>query len=160
VDRFIPSPKYNRFYFGHTRGGTLVARYVDIYNERGMWLNEVKTGYQSLRGTLQTQINKDVTVMNAVDSYHGSALYSAVGGTWWFLPSYVPPHRSGSNFYQQLFNHGINVMLFIYRRGQNDSSYNSSRNWPQMASVSQNWGRYPGIYRYFPPYLACGPGFV
>ena len=59
-----------------------------------------------------------------------------------------------------LFNNGINVMLFIYRRGQNDSSYNNAERRREMASVAENWGHYPGIYKDFPADPVCGPGFI
>jgi hypothetical protein len=82
----------------------------------------VKTGYQPGRQSLLKQADKDNWLLN-----HGGGAnpYAIGGGAWWFLPSRITTlSGSSASFYQRLSNDGINILLFIYRRGKG-TNYNN-----------------------------------
>jgi len=135
-------------------------RRVDVYSYPG-WINEVKTGYQSGRTFIYNQIAKDDILLNQGYGMHSGTKNPIGGGTWWFLPSEITK-LSGSNVYTRLFNDGINVMLFIYRKGQNDNAYEDQYNWQCLTEAGNTHTRHPGVYDHLPVNPECPalPEFV
>jgi len=133
------------------------TRSVDVYSYPG-WINEVKTGYQKGRTFIYDQIYKDNELLNRGYGWHSKSQPREPidGGTWWFLPSSITK-LSGSNFYTRLFNDGINVMLFVYRKGQNDKAYNNDNNWQYLTEAANTHSRHPGVYNHLPVYTVCPP---
>jgi hypothetical protein len=84
--------------------------------------------------------------------FNRSDFLPADGGAWWFLPSSVT-RQSGSSlsFYQLLSNYGINILLFIYKKGQNDRQYNnvSAGNYA-MEAAAGSYQKVRRVYQYYP----------
>lgn len=115
----------------------------------------MKTGFRYYYSEYRDQTNKDDWLLNqryGVDA--GGNKLPVVGGTWWFFPSNITK-LSGSNFYTRLFNFGINVMLFVYRKGQNDRNYNDPNQYQWLTAVASDYKRHPEIYKRFPANPDC-----
>ncbi len=112
------------------------------------WLNEVKTGYQPYRRGLGLQAAKDAWITYL-------SMNPALGATWWFLPSKITK-LSGTNFYQRLSNLGINIMLFIYYRGYNNSAYSYRRN--SISEAADTHYAVRSVYNDYPAAPVCPVG--
>jgi RHS repeat-associated protein len=146
----------------------LETRVVDLWtgnnNVAEGAINEVKTGYQANSG-LVTQANKDNWLLNNHGGWTGGSnrhWYYIWNGAWWFLPSSTTLRSgSSSSFYQKLINDGMNILLFIYRKGTNDSKYNN-----KIAGSYAMWDAAMSktpvsrVYHYYPPLAlsACPAG--
>ena len=127
------------------------SRFVDVLQITPyQWINEVKTGYQPFRSRLGIQADKDSFI-----AYQSS--WPVRGATWWFLPSKITK-LSGTNFYERLSNLGINIMLFIYRKGQNDKAYDNANASTQLAKAADTHSAVRSVYNRFPVYPDCPVG--
>jgi RHS repeat-associated protein len=143
-------------------------RIVDIWVGRvffgGGWINEVKTGEVQASSSNVKQVDLDNYLLNQGGAWgvNGAYYYPVTRGTWWFLPSsYTKRSGSSGPFYQRLINDGLNIMLFQYRRGQNDEQYgNKKAGTYAMWDAAESSQRTARVYRYYPPLAlsACPPG--
>jgi RHS repeat-associated protein len=131
------------------------TRFVDVYNLPG-WINEVKTGVQYQDSSLKLQVAKDDILLNQGYGIHLKSKLRINGGTWWFFPSSITK-LSGSNFYTKLFNDGLNVMLFIYRKGQSDKAYDNHNNWSYLTEAGNTHNRKVSVYKHIPADPVCPP---
>jgi hypothetical protein len=112
------------------------------------YLNEVKTGYQPGRRKLVLQARKDDWLIAHAG---GSNEYVIGGGAWWFLPSRITTlSGSSASFYQRLSNDGINILLFVYRRGKGTNYNNVTAQNYAMWHAAESHQRTPRVYNYYP----------
>jgi hypothetical protein len=116
----------------------------------------VKTGYQPGRKKLVKRADKDNWLLNKGFGWGWAGTqrykYGVTGDTWWFLPSAVTKQGGSSkSFFDRLSNDGINIMWFIYKKGQNDKRYNNntSGNYA-MFYAAESHSKIHRVYKYYP----------
>ena len=112
-----------------------------------------------LRSRHSRQINKDAELVRNGWGWTNTAhtrKADVSGGAWWFLTSSMTT-LSGSNFFSRLFNAGQNVLLFIYKRRQDDGPYAHSDHYNEMTEAANSHDRRPQVYNYFPVDPFCPP---
>jgi RHS repeat-associated protein len=113
-------------FFKQTQLSKTGKRVIDVFSPRYSWLNEVKTGRQSLgspgRGNnLQSSMDQSIGLPGM--AYLRGDPYTSNGDTWWFLPNSAGITAPANVLISTLQNRGINVIVLNYDGQTNASNY-------------------------------------